>query len=168
MDLDGKSIHNLEANTNFFSNIYKYLVCDASYGDKKIGTITPLCIAYGVNIKTNKKIVQSQWLPGGCILFARNILKESFDAFKFKGKSYSEDIFFSLQREKKNFKHFTIINSIVYTDKRNEKFIFKDFVSEIKIRHFLLKYTKGNLIRFYLWVLLEFLNQNIFKKLLSR
>jgi glycosyltransferase involved in cell wall biosynthesis len=168
LDLDGKSIHNLETNTRFFSNIYKYLICDARYGDKKIGTITSLGVAYGVNIKTNKKIVKTQWLPGGCVLFSRNILKENYDTFKFKGKSYSEDVFFSLQREKKNFKHFTIINSKVYIDKSNKKFIFKDFMSEIKIRNFLLKYTKGNKHRFYLWVFLEFIKENILKKLLIK
>ena len=168
LDLDGKSIHNLETNTRFFSNIYKYLICDAKYGEKKIGTITSLGVAYGVNIKINKKIVRTQWLPGGCILFSRDILKKNFDIFKFEGKSYCEDVFFSLQREIFFFKHFVVTNSVVYTDKSNEKFIFKDFISEIKIRKYLLKYTKGNQIRFYLWVFFEFLNQNIFKKIFSR
>ena len=99
LDLDGKSIHNSETNTCFFTNVYKYLICDAKYGEKKIGTITSLGIAYGVNIKINKKIVRTQWLPGGCILFSRDILKKNFDIFKFKGKSYGEDVFFYLQRE---------------------------------------------------------------------
>lgn len=168
LDLDGRSMHKLETNRNFFTNIYKYLICDASYGEKKIGTVTSLGIAYGINSKTKKKIIKTEWLPGGCILFSRDILKERFDPFEFKGKSYSEDVFFSLQRIEKKFNHFTIVDSIVYTNKINEKFIFKNFISEMKIRYFLLKYTKGNKFRFFLWSCLEFLNQSIVKQLFSR
>tara|TARA_B100000780_G_C21125965_1_gene456896 strand:+ start:2244 stop:3104 length:861 start_codon:yes stop_codon:yes gene_type:complete len=168
LDLNKKSIHNAESNKKVLTNIYKYFICGALYGINKIGTITSLGLAYGVNANIKKKIVRCQWLPGGCILFSKNLLKNSFDKFIFDKKSFCEDIFFSIQRTKIKFKHFTITNSLVYTERNKEQFNFKTYCDEIKIRQFLLKYTMGNKIRFYLWALLELLNRSVFKKLYSR
>ena len=167
LNLKKKPIYNLESNDNFFSNIYKFVICDAKYGSKKIGTVTSIGLAYGVNIKTNKKIFKCQWLPGGCILFSKNLLKIKFDKIYFKNKSFCEDIFFSVQRNKKKFTHYTVINSVVYTDVSDKKFSFNFFIEEMKTRRNLIKYTKGNVLRFYLWSILEFLNRYIFKRLFS-
>lgn len=160
-----KPLHNFESNNNFFSNIYKCLICDAKYGSKKIGTITSIGLAYGINTKTNKNFLRCQWLPGGCILFSKYLLKIKFDKIFFKNKSFCEDIFFSLQRNMKKFIHYTVVNSIVYTDTSREKFSLSFFIDEIKIRRNLIKYTKGNVFRFYLWSILEFLNRFFYKRL---
>ena len=166
LDLNKKSIHNEESNKKVISNIYKYFICAALYGIDKIGTITSLGLAYGVNASIKKKIVKCQWLPGGCVLFSKILLQNSFDKFSFDKKSFCEDIFFSIQRTKMKFKHFTITNSLAYTEKDKGQFNFKLYCDEIKIRRFLLKYTKGNIIRFYLWALLELLNRSILKKII--
>lgn len=167
LNLKKKPLHNLENNYNFFSNIYKCLICDAKYGVEKIGTVTSIGLAYGVNSQTNKNILKCQWLPGGCILFSKNLLKIKFDKIFFKNKSYCEDIFFSIQRNIKKFSHYTAIKSIVYTDINYEKLSFNFFIDEMIVRRNLLKYTRGNIMRFYLWSVLEFLNRFILKRLFS-
>ena len=103
-----------------------------------------------------KKKVKCQWLPGGCVLFSRKMLEKSFDKFILSKKSFCEDIFFSIQRTKKKFSHYTITNSLVYTNIEKSKFDFLAYKDEIKNRIFLLNYTKGNVIRFYIWVIFEF------------
>ena len=44
----------------------------------------------------------------------------------------------------KKFIHYTVVNSIVYTDTSREKFSLSFFIDEIKIRRNLIKYTKGS------------------------
>ena len=156
LDLNNNSIHNLESNKYILSNIYKYIICGANYGVKKIGTITSLGLAYGVNSNIEKKIVKCQWLPGGCVLFSRNMLEKSYDKFILSKKSFCEDIFFSIQRTKKKFSHYTITNSLAYKKIDKSKFDFLAYKDEMKNRLFLLNYTKGNVIRFYIWVIFEF------------
>jgi GT2 family glycosyltransferase len=156
LDLNNNAIHNLESNKYYLSNIYKYLICGANYGVNKIGTITSLGLSYGVNSNLKKKIIRCQWLPGGCVLLSRNILEKKYDKFILSKKSFCEDIFFSIQRRKKGFNHYTVTNSLVYTKIVKSKFNFLAYKSEIKNRIFLLKYLKGNLIRFYIWVFFEF------------
>ena len=65
----------------------------------------------------------------------------------------------------KKFIHYTVVNSIVCTDTSREKFSLSFFIDEIKIRRNLIKYTKGNVFRFYLWSILEFLNRFFYKRL---
>jgi glycosyltransferase involved in cell wall biosynthesis len=156
LDLNNNSIHNLESNKYILSNIYKYIICGANYGVNKIGTITSLGLAYGVNSNIKKKIVKCQWLPGGCILLSKNVYEKSYDKFILSKKSFCEDIFFSIQRTRKKFSHYTITNALVYTKINKSKFDFLAYKDEIKNRLFLLNYTKGNVIRFYIWVIFEF------------
>ena len=121
--------------------------------------ITSIGLAYGINTKTNKNFLRCQWLPGGCILFSKYLLKIKFDKIFLKINLFVKIFFFSLQRNMKKFIHYTVVNSIVYTDTSREKFSLSFFIDEIKIRRNLIKYTKGNVFRFYLWSILEFLNR---------
>ena len=76
------------------------------------------------------------------------------------GKSYCEDVFHSIARKKKKFKHFVVRNSYIIVDKNKyEKFYLNEFFKEISIRKKLLKSLNGNPIRFYIWCSFEFLNR---------
>lgn len=148
-------LHTSEKNENFFINLYKTLICDAPYGASKYGKITSLTLSYGPGINKGKKYTEVDWLPGGCIMFSRNILKERFKKFKFQGKAYCEDIFFSIQRNIKGFRHVVCNNSIVFTEISKNNFNFNEFLKEMKVRKFLLSFTGGNIIRFRLWMIFE-------------
>lgn len=149
---------------NFFSEFIKFIFCAAPFGKNKLGKITSLGIAF--NIDYNKKInlYFTEWLPGGCILYHR---KNSILKFPFKyqnNKSYCEDIVHSFLRTQRNLRHYVVRESKIMTSKINYSDLnFCEIINEFKIRNNLLKYTKGNSLRFYIWCLFEIFNR-IFKK----
>lgn len=159
-----KSLHSFSS--NIFLNLYYYLICGAPFGDKKEGKITSLTVSYGIN-KSNKKTFKTDWLPGGCVLSFRKAILKSYKEFPFGGKAFCEDLFFSLLRKKNKIKHYVIKNSKVYTNYTPNNLKLSDFLSELKIRKYLLKFTKGNIFRFYIWVLFELINRFLIKKILN-
>ena len=83
------------------------------------------------------------------------MLSEKFLNYNFKGKAYCEDIFFNSTKSK-GYKHVICNKSIAIGEVDNTKIKFKDFCKEISVRKYLLKYTNGNIIRFYIWVFFEY------------
>tara|TARA_B100000035_G_scaffold282750_1_gene264517 strand:+ start:1839 stop:2669 length:831 start_codon:yes stop_codon:yes gene_type:complete len=148
-------LHTSEKNENLFTNLYKTLICDAPYGKSKHGKITSLTLSYGPGDNIGKKYTEVDWLPGGCVMFSKNLLRERFKKFKFKGKAYCEDIFFSLQRNVKGYRHVVCNNSTVFTEISRSNFNLNEFFKEIKVRKFLLSLTGGNIIRFRIWMIFE-------------
>jgi len=163
LDNEGNSFYTNENKSNILLNFYKYFICAAPFGEKKIGKFTSLTLCYGVNKQIKNSFFKCTWLPGGCILFSRKYLKYKTDKFPFKGKAYCEDLFYSIKRSNLNLKHYVIKGALVKTFKNSDKFIFKNFIDEITIRYYLLKILKGSKIRFFIWVIFEFFIRNFIK-----
>ncbi len=154
-DKNNKFLYYDVSNEGFFKNLYKFLICAAPFGKNKSGKITSLTLAYGTE-HSNKTYSVSNWIPGGCVMFSKKMLSEKFLNYNFKGKAYCEDIFFSIQQKSKGYKHVICNKSIAIGEVDNTKIKFKDFCKEISVRKYLLKYTNGNIIRFYIWVFFEY------------
>ena len=150
---------------NFLSNLYKLLICSAPYGSKKNGKITPLTLAYGVEISKKKKLKKVDWLPGGCALYDKKIASINFKKFPFRGKAYCEDIYYSIQRKNQKVQHYVDLKAKVITERSLNSKDFTEFLKEIKVRKYLLNFTKGSKILFLNWVFFEFLNRFFFKKI---
>ena len=62
-----------------------------------------------INYKYNKV----EWLPGGCVMSLRkNMITNNY--FPYEGKAYFEDLFNSMERQKRNISHYVVKNSIVF------------------------------------------------------
>lgn len=160
-----KKLHYDYSQENFFSELIKYTFCAASFGKNKLGNITSLGCAFGINYSNRMYLYPTGWLPGGCILYHKknSILKFPI---KYRGKSYCEDIIHSIIRRKKNLKHFVVRNSKIMTDKISyNDFNIKQIFDEFFVRKILLNYTKGNIFRFYIWCIFEIVNR-VYKKLI--
>jgi glycosyltransferase involved in cell wall biosynthesis len=154
LDLQGKPIHS--TNDNFIKNLYKFLICGADWGIHKSGKVTSLGIAYGISTDMAGESQKTEWLPGGCVLFHNNKRIKEFKKFNFSGKSYCEDIFFSLERSRLKINQFVISKAKVKTEFNKPKLGLIEFIKEIRIRFSLLKFTKGSFIRFFIWTISEF------------
>ena len=154
-------------NDNFFTNLYKLIICGAPYGIKKSGKVTSLTLAYGVATNTKDKLKKTDWLPGGCTLCSKKIALINFKKFPFKGKAYCEDIYYSILRKNRKIQHFVNLKAKVMTQRSINSNNLDEFFNEIKIRKFLLNLTKGNKYLFFNWVSFEFLNRFFLKKLIS-
>lgn len=160
-----KKLHYNYSRENFFSELIKYIFCAAPFGKDKLGNITSLGCAFGINYSNRMYLYPTEWLPGGCILYHK---KNSISKFpiKYRGKSYCEDIIHSMIRRKKNLKHFVARDSKIMTDKISyNNFNIKEIFNEFIARRSLLNYTKGNIFRFYIWCIFEIVNR-IYKKLI--
>lgn len=155
LDKNNKFLYHDVSKEGLFKNIYKFLICASPLGKKKSGKITSLTLAYGTE-QSNKTYSVSDWIPGGCVMFSKNLLLENFLNYDFKGKAYCEDIFFSIQQKNKGYKHVICNKSIAIGEVDNAKITLKDFCNEISVRKYLLRFTDGNIIRFYIWVIFEF------------
>ena len=125
---------------SFFPNKFK----------KKIhvcGKISKNGIAYPVQkCCSNKVHIKTDWLPGGCVLSLRDeMISKNF--FDFDGKAYFEDLFNSLEREKKKITHFLCYDARAYVSKNhNNTLPLDDIFKYIKINYlFLKKYKKIHL-----------------------
>lgn len=151
-----ESIHKIKRKFQFLFDFLHYFFCGAKFGYAKSGSLTSILINYGIDnsIKTKSNLVKTDWLPGGCIISHRNDFLTSPN-FPFKGKAYCEDIFYSINRTKKNIDHFVCKNAIVEIDLPYSNFY--DFFNELKIRYFLIKkFRNDNILKFYIWASFSF------------
>ncbi len=156
---DNKKLHYNYKDENFLSSVIKYIFCGAPLFSKKAGKITSIGVAYLADFHNKKNLISTEWLPGGCVLYLKKNILKTIPVY-LNGKSYCEDVFYSLARRKKNINHYVAKNAHIIVDKiQYEKFDLKEFSKEIFIRKKLLKTLKGSKIKFYIWCYFEFLNR---------
>jgi GT2 family glycosyltransferase len=140
---------------NFVKNIYHYLICASKWGDHKYGKITKLTISFTVNSNfKQKKLIETEWLPGGCIIFNKKLLYINNIKYPFKGKSFCEDIFHSFQRKKRNIKHHVLTDAFA-NHKTASDLSIKSFLMEMRVRNTLLKKNIFIKLRFFIWASFE-------------
>tara|TARA_B100000963_G_C22619147_1_gene668957 strand:+ start:270 stop:1112 length:843 start_codon:yes stop_codon:yes gene_type:complete len=159
-----KQLHYDYNKENLLSELFKFIFCAAPFGKDKLGKISSVGLGFGVNYNNKANLYYVDWLAGGCILYHKNNRILKFPNI-YEGKSYCEDLIHSILRKKKNICHLIVRNSKIRTDKINyEKLSFVEILREFKIRKNLLRYIKGNRIRFYIWCIFEVINR-IFKRI---
>ena len=154
--INKESIHKIKRKFQFLFDVLHYFFCGAKFGYAKSGSLTSILINYGIDnsIKTKSNTLETDWLPGGCIISYRDDFITNPN-FPFKGKAYCEDIFYSIIRKKKNINHFVCKKALVEIDLPYNNFF--DFFKELRIRYFLIKkFRYGNIPRFCIWVLYSF------------
>jgi glycosyltransferase involved in cell wall biosynthesis len=111
--------------------------------------------------------VQSEWLPGGCVLHSKeNLVLE--DYYPFKGKAYGEDVIHSIMLRRKNIKLFICKTAaILHEGVVEETFSsFKAMMTFLrkttKYRHKIVKLVDGSYPRLWIW-LLNFYTANIIR-----
>jgi hypothetical protein len=140
-------------NASFFSA--------APWGIKRMGKVTRLGIAYGVDPALSAGDThQVDWLPGGCVLnFKEDLIGEIF--FPLPGKAFSEDVVHSLLRTSKNIEHYVAINATAKTTVEEEPFSIRSFKTELKARSYVVKLLHGNKLRLFIWCLSQLLIRQI-------
>jgi len=106
----GKCVHHVQDGVRgWLQSLYASTVCGAPWGAARMGRVTSIGVNYGVDGVhcQGKPFVETDWLPGGCVLSFRNdLIREMF--FPFPGKAYCEDIIHSLLRKRSGMRHWVV------------------------------------------------------------
>ena len=106
----GKCVHRINGGfMGWLQSVYAMIVCGAPWGVARMGRATSIGVNYGVdwNHCRGKPPVETDWLPGGCVLsFKNDLIREAF--FPFPGKAYCEDNIHSLLRKGKGIRHWVV------------------------------------------------------------
>jgi hypothetical protein len=134
---------NHELQNGIIKNIFDCLICGASWGKKKMGTVTSIGLNYGVDDRyCSSDLLQVGWLPGACVLsFRDELITEDF--FPFPGKAYCEDLFHSYFRKRKGTKLWIATRVRVYTEEPVSRLAREIVDKEIPIRRYYVKLTDG-------------------------
>jgi glycosyltransferase involved in cell wall biosynthesis len=148
----------------FLKSINASLFSSAAWGYKRMGKVTSLGIAFGVDPSLAKdNIQQVEWLPGGCVLsFKNDVIDENF--FPLKGKAFSEDVVHSMLRKNKKIEHYVIIDAKAKMPADDEPFSINSFVTELKARLYVVNALDGNKLRFFIWCLSQLLLRVVDRK----
>jgi len=106
----GECVHKINAGLKgWLQSVYAMIFCGAPWGVARMGRATSIGVNYGVdwNYCRGKPSVETDWLPGGCVLsFKNDLIRDSF--FPFPGKAYCEDNIHSLLRKGKGIRHWVV------------------------------------------------------------
>jgi glycosyltransferase involved in cell wall biosynthesis len=158
----GKCIHQLP--TGMLKNVFDVIICDAKWGKQKMGTVTPTGINYGVDDMLCKtELMQTQWLPGGCVLsFREDLIMDDF--FPFEGKAYCEDIFHSFYRKQEKIKMWVASRVKVFIDEPEPEFSKNAVEKVIRIRRKYLSLINGPQWRLFLYELFCRIRSKVYER----
>ena len=159
------SLHKVDFGVvGFLKSINASCFSSAAWGIHRMGQVTSLGIAYGVDPTLSKGDIQeAEWLPGGCVLSFRNdIIDDNF--FPLEGKAFSEDVLHSMLRKMRRIKHYVVINAKAKTTVEDEPFSINSFLTELKARLYVVNALDGNKLRFFIWCLSQLLLRVVDRK----
>lgn len=141
--------------SNSLLNRVYYFLINGSTGYKP-GTITKAGTEIGADITQNaSRIIETEWLPGGCILHKReNLVLENY--YPLQGKAYCEDLFHSMLITKKNITLYIATKAIIWIDdprKQKLSLVSKlcNIYSDFRARHLYLKKKTGSRLRMLIY-----------------
>jgi glycosyltransferase involved in cell wall biosynthesis len=158
----GKCIHQLS--TGLLKNVFDVIICNAKWGIYKMGTVTPTGINYGVDDALCKmELMQTQWLPGGCVLsFREDLITDDF--FPFEGKAYCEDIFHSYYRSQAKTKMWVASRVKAFIDEPEPEFSKNAVEKVISIRRKYLSLINGPQWRLFLYELFCRIRSKVYER----
>lgn len=126
-------------------------ICGAPWGVRRMGTISPAGIGYGVDRSyCGGKPFETEWLPGGCVLCHKKDLV-THDYYPFTGKALTEDLVHSIMWRKQGVRLWVIPQADCATtvalmpDSR-------DFIkASLRAHGYVVRLVGGSMWRLYLW-----------------
>ncbi len=144
-----KSIYD-KLNTKKY-NFLNYIMNGSKVGIS--GIITRSGFETYPNFNFDKKVISSEWIPGGCVMHQKkNLVLSNF--FPYTGKAYCEDLFHSIALKKNNIKLYYHKNAKAFLEIENIKSNFKIYIKHLRadfqIRKKLVEQNKLSKSRMYL------------------
>ena len=135
----------------FLRNCHASLVCGAKFGKKRMGTISPAGIGFGIPLTSgDSPIVESEWLPGGATLcYKDDLIIDNY--YPFSGKAFSEDLIHSVLWRNNGCRLWTVQNVSALVDVTSESFNWTSVLSRYKAHAYVAKLSGGNIWRSRLW-----------------
>lgn len=156
----GRCLHELSTGLKgCLKSIYAYVICGAPWGKKRMGTLTPLGIGYGVDASHNtNEAIRAEWLPGGCVLSYREDLITT-NIYPFGGKAYSEDIIHSITRRKKGITHCVIPKATCMTPPQQLMLDLQSNRADMRARMHVVRLISGSAWRLSVWLAFDILKR---------
>ena len=155
---------NLNLLNLILKKLYEGFILRGNFTKSNMGKISKIGYSFNLNpILMKEKIMKVDWLNSLCLSYKKDIIKKNY--FPFYGKALCEDLINSIERNKKGISHIVPKNARFFMPKEknknnlNQKLI--NFLSEMKIRKFILNKINGNIINFYLFVVFELFRRTI-------
>jgi glycosyltransferase involved in cell wall biosynthesis len=139
----------------FLKTLNAFILSDAPWGLKRMGKMSSIGIAFGIDPKFSKLgLNKVEWLPGGCVIsYKQDLIMNDF--FPYPGKAYSEDIIHSFLRKSNGISHYIDTKSEAFTKIDNSTFILSEFKSELNVRFYILNLIKGSKLKLFLWSIFQ-------------
>lgn len=140
------------------------LIGGAPWGARRMGRIDRAGIPYAIDKAhcQGKILVETDWLPGGCVLCrAEDLVLDSY--FPFPGKAYSEDVIHSLLWRKRGVRLWVAPDIAVCTHVEPMSATLKQVRADYRARAYVVNLIGGSLLRCRVWFMVFFL-----RRLLSR
>lgn len=133
-------------------NLSASLLGGAPWGAARMGQIDPSGIPYAIDRDycDGASLVETQWLPGGCVICHRVDLV-THNYYPFAGKAYSEDVIHSVMWRRRGVRLWVAPNITVSTDVTGLPSTISDIYAEYRARAFVVKLIGGSLFRCRLW-----------------
>lgn len=158
----GEGLHRLPLGLNgCLRSLRTWLVAGAPWGAARMGRVSPAGTNYGVDAsRAKRKIVDVEWLPGGCVLHRRNALVlEPY--FPFAGKAYCEDLIHSHLLRRRGVNLRIVIDATCKTYGGARTGNMKEFANDFRARQYFQKIRGVMGPRFWLVYMLLFLKMSI-------
>ncbi|MFC4313377.1 glycosyltransferase [Steroidobacter flavus] len=143
-------------------DVYAAVICGAKWGMRRMGTVSPAGVSYGVDEKLcSEPAVQTEWLPGGCVLsFREDLVTEAF--FPFPGKAYCEDLIHSILRRHRGLKLWVLPQLYCQTAAPPPQVLtWKEMRNDLRARRHVVQLAGGSQMRLALWFAADALRRGL-------
>ena len=132
-------------------NCHASLVCGAPFGRKRMGTISPAGIGFGLPIISgDPRVVELEWLPGGAVLCHKvDLITHNY--YPFTGKAFSEDLIHSLLWRKQGCRLWISQDAIAITDVTMESFAWSSVANRYRAHTYVASLSGGAVWRTRFW-----------------
>jgi hypothetical protein len=139
----------------WLQSAYAFLICAAPWGMRRMGVISEAGVNYGVDDHfLDTDCLETQWLPGGCVLCYRNeLITENF--YPYAGKAYGEDVVHSILRRKRGVRLWVLKQAQCITPAASATVRWTALRAEIRIRHHIVHLNGGKIWRLYFWCIAD-------------
>jgi hypothetical protein len=141
-------------------NFYAWLLCGARWGVRRMGTVAPAGVSYGVDeVLCTQDKVQTEWVPGGCTLgFREDLITDNF--FPFPGKAYCEDLIHSRLRRERGTRLWVLSRVYCMTPAAPpQQFTWASMRADLRVRRHVVRIFGGSTWRLALWFIADVLRR---------
>lgn len=144
----------------FLQSLSASVIGGAPWGARRMGGIDQAGIPYAIdrNYCNGADFVETEWLPGGCVICRReDLVVENY--YPFSGKAYSEDVIHSILWRQRGVRLWVASNISVCTYVAPMPVSMAAIRDDYRARAYLVSLTGGSLLRCRLWFALFVIRQ---------